>query len=302
MIDPASLAPLVGPIVGQAGQLALDLWPGHGHAPRIWEKGPDNPVCEADIAVDRFLHQALGDLLPEAGWLSEETVDDPARLARELCWVVDPVDGTRDFVRGAPGWAVSVALIARGRPVLAVLDAPARDELWVAGAGLGATRNGLPLATSTRTRLEGARMPMDLRLPSGVELTMVDKPNSIALRMAMVASGEADLLATWRWGYEWDIAAAALIAQEAGATVTDAHGAGLVFNKPDPRAFGVLVSAPAIHDEARARVAPTTAKSLRGLGNPPRGVDLSLPVRPVAKDGAGPDGPGPDRPGSDRNN
>jgi myo-inositol-1(or 4)-monophosphatase len=77
MIDPASLAPLVGPIVGQAGQLALDLWPGHGHAPRIWEKGPDNPVCEADIAVDRFLHQALGDLLPEAGWLSEETVDDP---------------------------------------------------------------------------------------------------------------------------------------------------------------------------------------------------------------------------------
>jgi myo-inositol-1(or 4)-monophosphatase len=80
-------------------------------------------------------------------------------------------------------------------------------------------------------------MPMDLRLPSGVELTMVDKPNSIALRMAMVASGEADLLATWRWGYEWDIAAAALIAQEAGAAVTDAHGAGLVFNKPDPRAL-----------------------------------------------------------------
>jgi fructose-1,6-bisphosphatase/inositol monophosphatase family enzyme len=143
-----------------------------------------------------------------------------------------------------------VALIARGRPVLAVLDAPARDELWVAGAGLGATRNGLPLATSHAHPARRGAHADGLALPSGVELTMVDKPNSIALRMAMVASGEADLLATWRWGYEWDIAAAALIAQEAGATVTDAHGAGLVFNKPDPR-VGVLVSAPAIHDEAR---------------------------------------------------
>jgi myo-inositol-1(or 4)-monophosphatase len=122
----------------------------------------------------------------------------------------------------------------------------------------------VPLVASQRLDLNGARMPMDHLPPTSVDLTMVAKPNSIALRMAMVASAEADLLATWRWGYEWDIAAAALIAQEAGAVVTDAHGADLVFNKPDPRAFGVLVSAPAIHAEARRRVAPTTSKALRG--------------------------------------
>lgn len=106
-------------------------------------------------------------------------------------------------------------------------------------------------------------MPMDQHPPAGVPLVPVAKPNSIALRMAMVASGEADLLATWRWGYEWDIAAAALIAEEAGALVSDSHGAPLAFNKPDPRAFGVLVSAPAIHEAARALVAPATAKALR---------------------------------------
>lgn len=260
MIDPVTLAT----VVEQAAAKALALWPGHGHTPRVWEKGPDNPVCEADIAVDTYLRESLGALVPDAGWLSEETADDPARLARGRCWVVDPVDGTRDFLRGAPGWAVSVALVEDGRPVLAMLAAPARGETWLARAGQGATRNGVPLVASRRTQLLGARMPTDHMPPGGLGLTMVAKPNSIALRMAMVASAEADLLATWRWGYEWDIAAAALIAQEAGAVVTDAHGEPLAFNKPDPRTFGVLVSAPAIHAEARARVAPTTAKALRG--------------------------------------
>lgn len=260
MIDPVTLAT----IVTEAAERALALWPGHGHAPKVWDKGHDNPVCEADLAVDAFLHEALGALVPQAGWLSEETVDDPVRLARGLCWVVDPVDGTRDFVRGRPGWAVSVALVEAGRPIAAMLAAPARGEVWLAQAGQGATRNGVPLVASQRLDLNGARMPMDHLPPTSVDLTMVAKPNSIALRMAMVASAEADLLATWRWGYEWDIAAAALIAQEAGAVVTDAHGADLVFNKPDPRAFGVLVSAPAIHEEARRRVSPTTSKALRG--------------------------------------
>ncbi|KPF51925.1 myo-inositol-1(or 4)-monophosphatase [Novosphingobium capsulatum] len=260
MIDPVTLAT----IVEEAAAKALALWPGHGHAPRIWDKGHNDPVCEADLAVDSFLHDQLGALLPEAGWLSEESADDPARLERGLCWVVDPVDGTRDFVRGRPGWAVSVALVAAGRPIAAILAAPARDEVWLAMAGQGATRNGVPLVASQRMALSGARMPMDLRPPTEVDLVMVDKPNSIALRMAMVAAAEADLLATWRWGYEWDIAAAALIAQEAGALVTDAHGADLLFNKPDPRAFGVLVSAPAIHEAARALVSPATSKALRG--------------------------------------
>ena len=247
-------------IVRQAGSLALAHWPGHGHTPQVWDKTPDNPVSEADLAVDAYLKRELGALLPSAGWLSEETADHPDRLDRSLCWVVDPIDGTRDFVRGRSGWCVSVALVSAGRALIGVLDAPSREEFWIATAGRGATRNGMPLHASSRAILPGARVPADILPKVDHDLTMVDKPNSIALRIAMVAADEADLLATLRWGYEWDIAAACLIAREAGAAVSDAFGAPFDFNKHDPRAFGLLVTAPALHDAAVERLAERAAK------------------------------------------
>jgi myo-inositol-1(or 4)-monophosphatase len=251
MIDRARLER----IVREAGQIALACWPGHGHTLKTWEKEPGNPVSEADLAVDQFLKRELGALLPSAGWLSEETVDAPERLDGGLLWLVDPIDGTRDFVRGRPGWAVSVALVSSGRPLFGLLDAPARGEFWSGEAGQGSWRNGERLSASIRTVLPGARVPAHALPAEDADLTLVEQPNSIALRMAMIAADEADLVATLRWGYEWDIAAAALIAREAGATVTDALGAPLNFNKPDPRAFGVLVCAPAIHQSAVDRLA-----------------------------------------------
>ena len=242
-------------IVREAGRIALARWPGHGHALEVWDKQPGDPVSAADLAVDAFLKRELGALLPSAGWLSEETVDAPGRLEGGLLWLVDPIDGTRDFVRGRSGWAISVALISAGRPLLGILDAPARGEFWTGEAGRGSWRNGVRLAASTRAQLPGSRVPADrLPLPDS-DLVLVDQPNSIALRMAMVAADEADLVATLRWGYEWDIGAAALIAREAGATVTDAFGGALGYNKPDPRAFGLLVTAPAIHSAAVERLA-----------------------------------------------
>lgn len=235
--------------------MALQRWPGGGHVLESWDKRPGDPVSEADLAIDGFLKHELGALLPAAGWLSEETADSPARLERGLIWLVDPIDGTRDFIRGRSGWAVSVALISAGRPLIGTLVAPARGEVWSATAGQGAWRNGERLRASTRTRFAGARVPADHLAPADSDLTLVDKPNSIALRIAMVASAEADLVATLRWGYEWDIAAATLIAREAGAAVSDAFGQPLAYNKRDPRAFGLLVSAPAIHPAAVDRLA-----------------------------------------------
>jgi myo-inositol-1(or 4)-monophosphatase len=220
-----------------------------------WEKSPGNPVSEVDLAVDALLRERLAALLPDAGWLSEETADSPDRLARRHVWVVDPIDGTRDYVRGRRGWAVSVALVEDGRPVLGVLDAPARSERWFAALGEAATRNGEPIRVVPREVLAGARVPSDALPKADRDLVTVPKPNSIALRIAMVAAGEADLVATTRWGNEWDIAAAALIAAEAGALVTDAHGAPLAFNQREPRAFGVLACAPGIHAAAVARLA-----------------------------------------------
>jgi myo-inositol-1(or 4)-monophosphatase len=252
--------PRLEEIVREAGALALGAWPGAGHTPEIWEKSPDNPVCAADLAVDAFLRRELTALLPAAGWLSEETADAPERLDGGLIWLVDPIDGTRDFIRGRTGWAVSVALISAGRPLFGMLSAPARDEFWHGESGQGSWRNGERLMASTRPGLAGARVPADVLAEPDKDLILVDRPNSIALRIAMVAANEADLLATLRWGFEWDIGAAALIAREAGAAVTDAFGQPLNYNKPDPRAFGVLVSAPAIHGAAVERLAERARK------------------------------------------
>jgi myo-inositol-1(or 4)-monophosphatase len=244
----------------EAGQMALRLWPGGGHALESWEKEPGSPVCTADLEVDAFLRRELCALLPAAGWLSEESVDHPERLARGLCWLVDPVDGTRDFIAGRTGWSVSVALVSAGKPLLGLLVAPAREEVWSATAGQGATLNGEPLAASTRSVLPGARVPAKSLPAEDHDLTVVERPNSIALRIAMVADDRADLVATLRWGFEWDIAAATLIAREAGAAVSDAFGHALTYNKRDPRAFGVLVCAPGIHQAAVERLAERAAR------------------------------------------
>lgn len=249
-------------IVREAGRIAHSRWPGAGHDLQSWDKTPGNLVSEADLEVDRFLKRELGRLLPSAAWLSEETADDKARTQSGLIWLVDPIDGTRDFVGRRSGWAVSVALVSAGRPLIGMLAAPARGEEWIAVAGQGATLNDQTIRASTRTEFAGARVPTHSLPKDDSDLVAVDQPNSIALRIAMVADNRADLVATLRWGYEWDIAAATLIAREAGAEVSDAFGRPLDYNKHDPRDFGVLVCSPAIHAAAVERLAER-AKALR---------------------------------------
>ena len=241
----------VSKVVAEAGRIALDR---AGSAYRRWEKVPGHPVCDVDLEVDAFLRERLSALDRQAGWLSEETLDASDRTERPRVWVVDPIDGTRDYLRGRPGWCVSVALVEDRVPVLGVLDAPVRGEHWTAARGRGAWRNGTRLRVSGRTIFAGARVPADKLPPEDLDLVAVDKPNSIALRIAMVAAGEADLVATLRWGFEWDIAAAALIAAEAGATVAGVLGQPLAFNTASGEAFGVLVSTPGIHHAAAERL------------------------------------------------
>jgi len=241
----------VARIAEEAGRIAAGRC-GTGY--RSWEKSPGQPVCDVDLEVDAFLRKHLGALDPEAGWLSEETLDDSDRIERPRLWVVDPIDGTRDYLRDRPGWCVSVALVEDRVPVLGALAAPIRGELWTAARGEGAWRNGAPLQVSPRAELSGARVPSEKLPEVDQDLVPVTRPNSIALRIAMVAAGEADLVATLRWGFEWDIAAAALIAEEAGATVSGALGQPLAFNTASGEAFGVLVATPGIHAAAAERL------------------------------------------------
>ena len=241
----------VARIAEEAGRIAAGRC---GTDYKTWEKSPGHPVCDIDLEVDAFLNAKLRALDPEAGWLSEETLDLSDRIERRRLWVIDPIDGTRDYLRQRPGWCVSVALVEDRVPVLGVLAAPARGELWTASRGLGSWRNGRPLRVSPRAELSGARVPAD-QLPSADrDLAAVARPNSIALRIGLVAAGEADLVATLRWGFEWDIAAAALIAEEAGAIVTGALGQPLAFNTASGEAFGVLAATPGIHAAAVERL------------------------------------------------
>ena len=256
------LADQVAAIAAEASAYALGLWRTDF---KRWEKAPGNPVCEVDLAVNTMLRERLTVLLPDAGWLSEETADDAIRLNHRRVWVVDPIDGTRDYIHDRDGWAVSVALVDGEQPVIGVLDAPVRGEVWRAEAGKGATLNGQPIAHSGRTTFIGARTPTDALPKVDADLVAVAKPNSMALRIAMVAAGEADLLATIRWGHEWDIAAAVLIAREAGCEVTDALGRKLRFNTPRAEAFGVLAVAPAIQLAALARLHD---RAVEALGKP----------------------------------
>ena len=251
----------VAAVAAEAGALAMKSWRGDFEQ---WEKSPGDPVSTVDYAVDALIKERLYAIDPDAGWLSEETADNAERLMRHRVWVVDPIDGTRDFVRGRRGWCVSIALVEGGRAVLGVLDAPARNEHWRAAVGQGVTRNGIAVRASTRTLIIGARVPADSLPKTDADLIAVEKPNSIALRIAMVAADEADLIATLRWGHEWDIAAAALIAEEAGAVVTDAKGAPIRYNSTKAEAFGVLASARGIHAQAAERLAERAARlSLR---------------------------------------
>lgn len=248
---------LAAEIAGNAGRIAM----GHfGQPTTAWHKADGSPVSAADMAVNAYLKGVIAAARPDDGWLSEECADSAARLDKRRIWVVDPIDGTRDFLRGRSGWAVSVALVEDGAVTVGVLAAPAQGRLYAASAGQGATLNGRRLAVSGLTSLDGVRLPIDAAnmaasfWPSPWPGTAVAKPNSLALRMAMLAADEADAWAEGRSIAEWDVAAASLILSEAGGLLTDRHGQTLRFNQPTPIIQGLAAATPALHAQVLHRL------------------------------------------------
>lgn len=211
-------------------------------------------VTDADHAIDALLKVRLLGAFPGHGWLSEESEDTPERLSRRRVWMVDPIDGTRAYAACTDDWAVSVALIVDGQPMLAVLAAPMRGVVYRAVAGEGATANGTRMRASARAMLEGARVPLDPgreRL-GGVPVTRVAKPIALALRLTMVAEDRADVVTRRGAVRELDVAAAALIVAEAGGIVTNARGRALLFNQPLAQFDGILASGAALRAAALA--------------------------------------------------
>jgi myo-inositol-1(or 4)-monophosphatase len=226
-----------------AGTIALRFFRG---TLKSWTKGTgDSPVSEADIAVNDLLRERLP--ITGDGWLSEESENDPARANARRVWVVDPIDGTRAYIAGREDWSISVALVEAGRPVLAAVFAPATDEMFVATAGNGATRNGAPIHVSAAAGLDGARIAGPKRLQDWIAgrhpgLIAMPRIHSLALRLVRVAQAEIDGAIAGGNAHDWDLAAADLLVHEAGGLMTTLDGRVLDYNRPEP-IHSVLVAA-----------------------------------------------------------
>ena len=241
-----------------AGRIALRFWK---RDPKVWDKGGDHgPVTEADLAVNDMLKAALLAERPDYGWLSEETPDDHARLSCESVFIIDPIDGTRAFIAGEETFAHSLAVARAGRVVAAVVFLPALDRIYTASVTAPPLRDGQPITASTRDRLEGADILTTKanlapeKWPGGVPDIHRSFRASLAYRLCLAADGRHDGMLTLRDTWEWDIAAGSLIAEKAGAVVTDRHGAALRFNTRGALAEGVLALPPAPHAEALRRL------------------------------------------------
>lgn len=243
----------------QAGRIARER---REKGLKIWSKAGGSPVTDADLEVDKYLRETLTAARPDYGWLSEETADDPARLTRRRLFVVDPIDGTVAFMKAKPWWTVALAVVEDGRPIAAVIYAPALDELYEAAAGEGARRNGEAIHASDADTLEDAAMLADAKLferdiwADPWPAMRFEKRNSIAYRMALVAAGAFDAAVAISPKHDWDVAAGALIAAEAGAIITDHRGRPYLFNQPTAAQPSLVCAAPGLHPLILSRCAP----------------------------------------------
>jgi len=231
--------------VRDTGELALTYF---RRSILVKRKMDGTEVSEADLAVDRALKLDLLTKRPDYGWLSEETEDDRERLKCSRVWVVDPIDGTSAFLRHVPEWTVSAALVEDGVPVLGIVFNPATGEFFHAIKGRGAFLDDQPIRVSDQATLEGAYL-----IASGglFKKKIWKEPwpevktkwvNSVAYRLALVACGRADATISLSTKSEWDLAAAAVLIEEAGGVITDHRGEGHRYNLPTPR-FPSLVAA-----------------------------------------------------------
>ena len=246
MADAKADRDLIASAARDAGKLALAF---RARGLKSWEKAKGDPVSEADLAVDHLLKERLKPARPDYGWLSEETADDRSRMEARRSFVVDPIDGTRAFIKNRPEFVVSIAVVEDGEPVAAALYDPSTERLWEAVKGAGARLNGFSIALSRQDAIKGARILGDPgRLTDLRDLgARAETVNSAALRLALCAQGRFDAVVAVRGKWDWDLAAGALIVTEAGGRITDRTGAALKFNGDPPRQPAPLAAGPALH-------------------------------------------------------
>jgi myo-inositol-1(or 4)-monophosphatase len=225
----------------------------------------DNPVTEADTQADACIQRAIRAAFPADGWLSEETRDSRERLSRPRVWIVDPLDGTKEFVQHIPELCVCIALVEDGVPVVGVSFNPITDELFAAARGRGLTVNGSPARTSPTSDLRQARIlasrsedkrgewdPFKSRMR--VELT-----GSVAFKLALIAAGRGDGTFSLTPKHEWDVCSGAALIAEGGGRITDCDGQPLRFNREKPLLPGIIATNGPLFEPIRAAIAESRA-------------------------------------------
>jgi len=220
---------------------------------QVDSKGKNNPVTTADFEADSKLKQILRDAFPAYGWLSEETVDNDERLTRERVWIVDPLDGTKEFIKGIPEFVVAIALTDRGVPVMGVSYNPIKHELFCGVRGAGCYLDGKQVTVSDTRTLDHATILASRSETARGEWkayegrVIVKAIGSVAYKLALVAAGRADATFTLTPKSEWDIASGVALIVAAGGRVTDLHGEEVTFNRRDVKTPGFVASNGYLH-------------------------------------------------------
>ncbi len=215
-----------------------------------------DPLTAADTAADRVLREMLP--TQGEGWLSEETTDDPVRLGCRRVWVVDPIDGTREFIDGIPEWCISVGLVEDGLPVAGGIYNPVTDELVIGSLETGVEYQGRPSSVTGLPDLDGAvilgsRSEIRRGEWDGLDEAPCEiRPcGSVAFKMALVAAGQVDGTWTLVPKSEWDVAAGTALVRAAGGCVIHADGTEPAFNQPVPRYPNLLAAGTGVLDDFR---------------------------------------------------
>jgi myo-inositol-1(or 4)-monophosphatase len=246
----------------EAGSIIMGLFKGRFD---IHEKSKNNPVTSADLEANRKIREIVRSRFAGDGWLSEEDTDSARRLNSSRVWVVDPIDGTKEFIEGVTQFAVSIGFVVEGRPQVAVVYNPAENRLYRAAAGQGAYLNDRPIHVSAQNAIEGALLLVSRSEPQRkfqvfVDRCRIEPVGSIAFRLAKVAGGEGDGTLTFRSIREWDVCGGVLIVEEAGGRVVDGSGHELVFNRQENRHRGIVAANQTLTDGLQELVAKVLSK------------------------------------------
>ena len=244
---------LIKSAVVRGGEIALKYF---NNQPKVSYKENNSPVSEADLAVNQELNEILRMARPDYGWLSEETEDTKERMTCNSLFVIDPIDGTKEFIKGTDIWTICVAIVTNGRPKYAAIYNPVRQELFSAEAGQGAWLGSRkldlgPLPKQSERRISAPKKVRKHEYWQKMGFTINDYIGSLAYRLALVGAGQVDALIIRQSAHDWDIAAAELIIEEAGGLLTDIDGTPIQYNQAETKHPPLVAAHKKLHEEIR---------------------------------------------------